>query len=89
MQKREPWEDEKGEQDMEKYIWQGSVSQKTLQSIVERTPGMKLEPEVVQQYAQSIERFHNEGIKSINKIPFYFQIPFIPYLLFWSRRRHR
>ena len=47
---------------MEKYIWQGSVSQKNLQSIVERTPGMKLDPEAVQLYAQTIERFHNEGI---------------------------
>jgi len=48
---------------MEKYVWEGSVSQKNLKSIAERSPSMKLDPEAVRQYAQAIERFHNEGTK--------------------------
>ena len=80
LQKREPWEDEKREPDMEKYVWEGSVSQKNLQAIAERSPGMKLDPEAVRQYAQAIERFHNEGTK--DKIYFFIFKCLLKFLIF-------
>lgn len=46
---------------MEKYVWEGSQSQRTLQQLLERMSEKAVEPEVIQQYAQAITRFHNEG----------------------------
>jgi GTP cyclohydrolase FolE2 len=38
VQKTEPWEDEKYEADMEKYVWEGSHSQRTVEQLLQRMP---------------------------------------------------
>ena len=49
---------------MEKYVWEGSRSQQNLQQLLERMPDKtkSAQPEVVEQYAQAITQFHNEGV---------------------------
>nr|CAG4637908.1 EOG090X09BG [Chydorus sphaericus] len=66
--KTEPWENEKIEADMEKYVWEGSPSQRALQKVLDKMPDNKAEPEDIERYAQAVMRFHNEGetIDSIN-----------------------
>lgn len=60
--KTEPWENEKSEADMEKYVWEGSQSQRTLQQLLERMPDKATDlPEVIEQYSVNVTRFHNEG----------------------------
>ncbi|EFX66309.1 hypothetical protein DAPPUDRAFT_302746 [Daphnia pulex] len=60
--KTEPWENEKCEADMEKYVWEGSQSQRTVEQLLQRMPDReKAMPEVIEQYARNVTRFHNEG----------------------------
>lgn len=49
---------------MEKYVWEGSQSQLSLQNLLERLPEKDKapQPEVLEQYAQAVTRFHNEGL---------------------------
>lgn len=49
---------------MEKYVWEGSQSQRTLKQLLERMPESDKtpKPEVIEQYAQAVTRFHNEGL---------------------------
>nr|CAG4647206.1 EOG090X09BG [Megafenestra aurita]SVE92503.1 EOG090X09BG [Megafenestra aurita] len=69
--KNEPWENEKSEPDMEKYVWEGSQSQLSLQNLLERLPEKDKapQPEVLEQYAQAVTRFHNEGedVEKVNE----------------------
>lgn len=46
---------------MEKYVWEGSPSQRALQKVLDKMPGNKAEPEDIERYAQAVMRFHNEG----------------------------
>jgi hypothetical protein len=64
IQKTEPWENEKCEADMEKYVWEGSQSQRTLEQLLKRMPDREKAqdlPEVIEQYSKSVTHFHNEG----------------------------
>nr|SVE91877.1 EOG090X09BG [Daphnia sinensis] len=66
--KTEPWENEKSEADMEKYVWEGSQSQRTLQQLLERMPNKAPDlPEVIKQYSVNVTRFHNEGLLGLNQ----------------------
>nr|SVE83178.1 EOG090X09BG [Daphnia magna] len=66
--KTEPWENEKSEADMEKYVWEGSQSQRTLQQLLERMPDKATDlPEVIEQYSVNVTRFHNEGLLRLNE----------------------
>nr|CAG4641847.1 EOG090X09BG [Eurycercus lamellatus] len=68
--KTEPWEKEKTEADMEKYVWEGSQSQRALQEIVKRIPNRQIQPEAIQQYAKAVTSFHNHG-EDVEKINSY------------------
>ena len=46
---------------MEKYVWEGSPSQRALQKVLDKMPDNKAEPEDIERYAQAVMRFHNEG----------------------------
>lgn len=64
IQKTEPWENEKCEADMEKYVWEGSQSQRTLEQLLKRMPDREKAqdlPEVIEQYSRNVTHFHNEG----------------------------
>nr|SVE78974.1 EOG090X09BG [Daphnia lumholtzi] len=66
--KTEPWENEKSETDMEKYVWEGSQSQRSLQQLLERMPNTSPDlPEVIKHYAVNVTRFHNEGLLRLNQ----------------------
>nr|CAG4646402.1 EOG090X09BG [Macrothrix elegans] len=58
--KTEPWENEKSNLDMEKYVWEGSPSQRNVMELLEKRTE-KVSQEVVDQYAQAVTRLHNEG----------------------------
>ncbi|XP_046446241.1 28S ribosomal protein S35, mitochondrial-like [Daphnia pulex] len=52
--KTEPWEDEKCEADMEKYVWEGSQSQPPVEQLLQRMPDKEKAqdmPDVIEQYA--------------------------------------
>ncbi|XP_046446289.1 28S ribosomal protein S35, mitochondrial-like [Daphnia pulex] len=52
--KTEPWEDDKCEADMEKYVWEGSQSQRPVEQLLQRMPDKEKAqdmPEVIEQYA--------------------------------------
>lgn len=68
VQKNEPWENEKCEADMEKYEWEGSASQKAIQQLMKRLPNQEINQQLIDQYAQVITRFHNEGNPSVLSI---------------------
>nr|CAG4649490.1 EOG090X09BG [Scapholeberis mucronata]SVE93732.1 EOG090X09BG [Scapholeberis mucronata] len=61
--KNEPWENEKSEADMERYVWEGSPSQKAIEDLLKRMPSGSQTPpkEQIDRYAQAVTRFHNEG----------------------------
>nr|SVE77718.1 EOG090X09BG [Daphnia lumholtzi] len=66
--KTEPWENEKSETDMEKYVWEGSQSQRSLQQLLERMPNTSPDlPEVIKHYSVNVTRFHNEGLLRLNQ----------------------
>jgi hypothetical protein len=49
---------------MEKYVWEGSQSQRTVEQLLQRMPDREkaqTKPEVIEQYARNVTRFHNEG----------------------------
>ena len=65
IQKTEPWENEKCEADMEKYVWEGSQSQRTLEQLLKRMPEREKAqdlPVVIEQYSRNVTNFHNEGL---------------------------
>lgn len=65
MQKMETWENDKSEQDMEKYIWNGSQSQRSLKELAERSSGKVAAMETddgVRRYAEAVTQLHNKGI---------------------------
>lgn len=55
---------------MEKYVWEGSPSQRALQKVLDKMPDNKAEPEDIERYAQAVMRFHNEGNDPIIFIDF-------------------
>lgn len=47
---------------MEKYVWEGSASHRSIQSLLKRLPGEnQVDPSVIQQFSQAVTRIHNEG----------------------------
>jgi hypothetical protein len=49
---------------MEKYVWEGSQSQRTVEQLLQRMPDREkaqTKQEVIEQYARNVTRFHNEG----------------------------
>jgi hypothetical protein len=61
VQKTEPWEDDKCEADMEKYVWEGSQSQRPVEQLLQRMPDKEKAqdmPEVIEQYAAYAGEYH-------------------------------
>jgi hypothetical protein len=49
---------------MEKYVWEGSQSQRTLEQLLKRMPEREKAqdlPVVIEQYSRNVTHFHNEG----------------------------
>jgi hypothetical protein len=73
VQKTEPWEDDKCEADMEKYVWEGSQSQRPVEQLLQRMPDKGIAqdmPEVIEQYAAYAEPIlvkHLSTSKSIGR----------------------
>jgi hypothetical protein len=65
VQKTEPWENEKCEADIEKYVSEGSQSQRTVdECLTERKAKTCRSPEVIEQYARNVTRFQTKVVVS-------------------------
>jgi len=60
-QKTDPWESEKADADMEKYVWEGSHSQLSLKELLVKIPSVASSPEAVGKYAEAVTHLHNKG----------------------------
>jgi hypothetical protein len=61
VQKTEPWEDDKCEADMEKFVWEGSQSQRPVEQLLQRMPDKEKAqdmPEVIELYAAYAGEYH-------------------------------
>lgn len=59
--KTEPWESERVEADMERYVWEGSRSQHSLKELSDKMSSVDACPETVTKYAEAVTHLHNKG----------------------------